>query len=163
MRRARKTRRMRRMQGSASVEIVVMLPVFISLFAGVLWLHRSGSAVQSAGAMARGCAWAHALQGCPDTLPEVCSELGVRSKAHGGEVEQLEDTGWFGTLNSIPVLGAAVRGVFGHAHIISASVSNETFAGEAATSSSRQYVLCNVVAQTWGDHLHALKDAVLNW
>src|SRR3954453_9582048 len=62
-------------RGTASVEVVVMLPVFVILFASGFYLHGLITAAQDAGIAARGCAWAHAVAGCPTQRPSLCREL----------------------------------------------------------------------------------------
>jgi hypothetical protein len=58
-------------RGAAYTEVIVMMPVFISLFAGIGFFHHLYSARMDAGTLARRCAWAYANGGC-DAVPAGC-------------------------------------------------------------------------------------------
>ncbi len=168
MRRERTSRvRQRRrwsQRGTASIEIVVMLPVFVVILACVFWLHGLGMTLQGVGMSSRGCAWAHALQGCPKALPPVCGVLGSPLESDGGKLEEISGTGWFDKLDRIPILNLAVRSVFGHGKKISASQTHTGLAGtEGSTLFSTQYVLCNSVAESWSSKIEDLVKSVVDW
>ena len=66
-------------RGTASGEIVVMLPVFILLFFGVMHIHRQGLAQQEAQTAARACAYYFAVNGCTDDAAKhpICEGIDV--------------------------------------------------------------------------------------
>ncbi|UJR82148.1 TadE/TadG family type IV pilus assembly protein [Sandaracinus amylolyticus] len=68
-------------RGAAYAEVVLMMPVFISLFAGIGFFHHFYMARMDAAAEARRCAWAYANGGC-DQVPAGCE--GVVGGAGGG-------------------------------------------------------------------------------
>jgi hypothetical protein len=55
-----------RRRGTASVEVVMMLPVFIVAFFGLYWMHSHYMARQQAMSRARSCGWVYAAGACED-------------------------------------------------------------------------------------------------
>lgn len=160
----RERRKRTRSMGTASVEILVMLPVFVLLLASVFYVHRLGMASQTAASSARSCAWTFALKGCPEKLPDVCSGLGPGAESEGESPKELEGTSWFDGLDGIPVLGFAVRQVFGHGKRMGASRTAPFLDGETEVKvSSTQYVLCNSVAESWSGKIQDFLDYVTDW
>ncbi len=159
----------RRRQGTASVEIVIMLPVFIALFFAVTYLHGLGSASQSAAVAVRSCAWAYALEGCQGHLDAGCTELGLgkpegfQLSVPGNEVELKPDGetqfsgGWFDAIDDVPILGAAARSVFGQGKRIQATrVTAGYMSGSEEVVSRSVYVLCNTTAESWSKKISDL-------
>lgn len=65
-------------RGLATVEAAVVLPVFIIIFAGLVYMHRLYSAKLEGMVDARECAWAYANGGC-ESVPPRCKIVD-----HGG-------------------------------------------------------------------------------
>jgi hypothetical protein len=166
---------MRRRQGTASVEIVIMLPIFLALLFAVTYLHGLGSAFQSAAMAARACAWSYALQGCQGKVDSTCSQIplgrpeGLRISLPGSEIELKAsgevdfDGSWFDAIAEMPLLGPAVKSVFGVGKRIKATRSYPKYMAKGNdTTTASTYVLCNVVAETWsnkvGDLLARVRD-----
>ena len=170
------TRLRTNVRGTASVEIVVMLPVFITLFLATFYLHDLGMAAQRAGVASRSCIWAHAVAGCPDRRPAACDDL-VLSDAQVGDPEDSEGAqdgsedvepnpskSAFDRLADLPVVGAAIQALFGKGVRITATRSARAFMRSEYVSLSRSnYVVCNTVPATWSEKLDDLKNAVVGW
>lgn len=162
-------------RGTASVEIVVMLPFFLALLGAVFYLHGLAAATQAAGMAARSCAWSYALAGCEGSLPPICEEIGLgkpeglRIGLPGSELEikpngEMDfDGSWFDAVADIPVLGAVVKGIFGVGKRIKATRKADEFMGddkEVVTAST--YVLCNTKAESWSDQVSKLFTRLLD-
>lgn len=161
---SRRTRMRRR--GSASVEIVVMLPVFVILFAGVYHLHASGSAALVAAERARGCAWQYAVNGCESVAKaELCrdaqaakgddvkAESDARTEGSDETSEELaRNESVFDRIEDIPVLGALVRTLFGEGAVAVARTAAPRFMQRESDSMEKTYyIVCNTVSKGWGD------------
>ncbi|MFT3928081.1 MAG: pilus assembly protein [Myxococcales bacterium] len=160
----------RRKLGVVSVEIVVMLPVFVALLGAVIYLHQRALAVQAASLAARTCAWTYALKGCEMPMPKVCdrkllgSSKGWRVSLPGSQVEFSADGvdfhgSYFDMIAEIPVFGAAVKSVFGVGERIYATKQTPQFmrSGKETVEAS-MYVLCNTRAETWTNNMGQLFD-----
>jgi|GEM_PF-7021648 len=149
-------------RGTASVEIAIMLPVFIALLAAVSYFVGAAFAAQSAGMAARSCAWSHALSACEGELPKICQEVGLGKPEElkiarpdgeseltsNGEMDFHES--WFDAVARVPVLGGALRSVFGVGKRIDAARSSRAFmSDDSETVVKSNYVLCNTKAETW--------------
>lgn len=162
-------------QGTASVEIVVMLPFFITLFVGIYYLHDLAMAVQEAGVASRACVWAHAVAGCPDARPPACDNLNIDDVAmgEGGESENNqskyehasdEASSTFDKISNIPIVGGAVEAMFGKGVRITAHRSARGFMGQDQAHMSRSnYVVCNTVPQSWEESVSELFSAITSW
>jgi hypothetical protein len=168
-------------QGTASVEIVVMLPFFITLFAGIYYLHGLAMAVQQAGVASRSCVWAHAVAGCPKARPAICQNLNIDDAKVGeggagetsgsgaesdGQYEHAssEASSTFDKIANIPIVGAAVRAMFGKGVRITAQRGAPGFMGQDRVTMSRSnYVVCNTVPQSWEESVSELFSAITNW
>jgi hypothetical protein len=162
-------------RGTVSVEIMVMLPVFVSLFFAVTYLHGLGTATQAAGVAARACAWTYALQGCDGNVPSACQQIalgkpeGLRISLPGSELELMPNgetdfTGsWFDAIAELPVLGPAVKSVFGVGRRIKATRSTQEYMQEGQKIvSASNYVLCNTKAESWSAKIATLFDQLMN-
>lgn len=80
-------------RGAAYTEVVLMMPVFISLFAGIGFFHDYYTARMNAATEARRCAWAYANGGCED-VPAGCGGIvgGSRSAAPSLSDAQTQQT-----------------------------------------------------------------------
>jgi len=159
-------------RGSASVEIVVMLPLFIVLFAGVYHLHSAGSAALVAAEAARGCAWQFAVTGCEDAKRlELCqgasaakgndvkSESDARSEAGDETASELEESeSVLDKIEDIPILGELVTMLFGEGAVAAAERKVPGFMrSEDVTMARAYYIVCNTVSKSWSD---LMKDQV---
>jgi hypothetical protein len=164
-------RRAQCLEGTASVEVVVMLPLFIALLFAVSYLHGLGSAFLEAKNAARACAWTHALRGCADRLPPVCKAIGLgksdgmRLSLAGSELEVRRDgtfelqRSYFDEVAAIPLVGAAVASVFGVGQRISATRTAPGYAGaREQVIAESVYVLCNSQAASWSDKVEELLE-----
>lgn len=143
-------------RGTASVEIVVMLPVFVLLFFGAAHVHEVGLARQQALSEARGCAFYYAVNGCTKEAAEhaVCEgrnprqgspltndEAGQDTKEHHGIIE---------TIGSWKIVDTLVTGLFGQG---SSAKVERTVPGfmseEEGKVSGSFYVVCNTVSESW--------------
>jgi hypothetical protein len=82
-RRSRRSRRGER--GAALTETIVVVPVFIVIFAGMIFFHQTVAKTQQAMAIARRDAWNRALQGCREgpRVPQPDLSWGSTSDAPG--------------------------------------------------------------------------------
>jgi hypothetical protein len=159
-------------RGSASVEIVVMLPLFIVLFAGVYHLHANGSAALLAAERSRGCAWQFAVSGCEDASKlELCkgafaskaadvkSESDAQAEGGDGVAAQLEQNkSVLDKVAAIPVIGGLVDMLFGEGALASATQPAPQFMSDEEVGLQKTYyIVCNTVSKSWGD---LIKDQV---
>ena len=144
-------------RGTASVEIVVMLPVFILLLACVYYLLDQGQAKAEASSTARRCAWSYAVSGCQQKPPG-CDGASMREEgaeddpeAQDTQGEQREGT--MDKIAGIPVVGPIVQGMVGEGFRVTATAEARAAvtADEKAAVRSDYYLLCNTVSQGWGD------------
>jgi hypothetical protein len=103
--------------GAAMVEAVVLLPFFVLLMGGVYSLHDQASSRAHAKQLSRACAWALALDGCREPVPEICGEEKPDLQAgteelSGGEISQ-EEVGKLDGVMDVPGLGALLRTLLG--------------------------------------------------
>jgi hypothetical protein len=85
-----------RQRGAALVEMVVVVPVFIILFAGMLFLHRTVAKTQRTMLAARRDAWSSAMNGCQPNgdrapQPELATDM---SGAPGDDSSLTANIGW---------------------------------------------------------------------
>lgn len=118
MTRDAKARRKRlRTRGAAMVEGTIMVPVFIILWVGVVYLQQLYAARGLARMEARRCAFEHAMSGC-DGTPESCSaapNVSTEQVATADKIVTHARTGTddFDPFQKVPVLGDAFRMLFG--------------------------------------------------
>jgi hypothetical protein len=91
-----KTKRHASERGAALVEMVVVVPVFIILFAGMLFLHHTVAKTQRTMLAARRDAWSLAMNGCAPNgdrapQPELTSDM---SGAPGDDASLTANLGW---------------------------------------------------------------------
>lgn len=161
----RRPHRRARTRGTASVEIVVMLPLFIIAFAGVYHLHATGSAALVAAERARGCAWQYAVNGCESAAKaELCkharaakgSDVKAESDGRSGgdeagaEIERSKSV--FDRIEEIPVLNGLVRMLFGEGAVAAARTAAPRFMEKESDELEKTYyIVCNTVSKSWGD------------
>lgn len=150
-------------RGAAYTEVVLMMPVFISLFAGVGFFHQYYTARMDAGTEARRCAWAYANGGC-EQVPAGCAGVVGGS---GGAERRLSDSAVQGQVDEargnvsqmereMPLPGAATRiyeAILGSSTTASASepVTMPDWVGGGTRQARCGYtVVCNEREQTLG-------------
>ncbi len=151
-------------RGTASVEIVVMLPVFILLFLGVLHIHSAGIGQQEAQSAARACAYYYAVNGCTNDAAAhpVCEGLNVGKAAEAGSVKDAkDDTSVLTEVESWPVLGDALKLLFGEGSRARAERQVQSFVGDGDSKAvGRFYLVCNTVSESWSEKISELLCAV---
>jgi hypothetical protein len=149
-------------RGTASVEIVVMLPVFLVLLLGTYYVHDVALARQRALSDARGCAYGYAVRGCPSDAAKVpgCKGLtaGLAGEVDGhhsdteAQAQALKDD-----VGRFPVLSSAVDALFGKGGRARAKRSHRDLLGsEPGATEQSFYMTCNTVPSSFADHLWAL-------
>jgi len=138
MRLRRSLHKRRRLTGTASVEVVMMLPFFLIVYAGLYWMYGHYMGRQQAMLRARSCTWEYAAAGCQDSdsykacltgparggVPDVeqsdkpVAPSGAAKAGAEGEVDKNEvGTSKVGKImnkfESVPVLGDALHYLFG--------------------------------------------------
>lgn len=136
-------------RGTASVEVVVMLPFFLLCLFGIYFVHDHASARSLSLARARGCAWQFATAGCPDHHDLVnCGQADI---AGAGERVEGDDESVLDRVSDIPVLGALVDGLFGTGRSVTST--HPAPAGVIAAGSTevtaRYFMVCNTVPRDW--------------
>jgi hypothetical protein len=144
---------MRDATGSASVEVVVMLPVFIVLFGAVYYAYGRAVAEHEALSAARGCAFQYAMNGCLPVSrgPDLCANARGEKLAR---VDGDEFTGVFSTLENVPLVGGAVETLFGEGARGTASrVSQGFMGGEPERHEGELYLVCNTRSRSLFGHV----------
>jgi hypothetical protein len=159
----------KRRRGTASVEVVMMLPFFILVFAGLYYMHGLYAGRQLAMTKARACGWAYAKAGCQGTRPSECpgpeggdpggasvqaGQVAGNGNAGTGSAGQLVET-----IGAIPVIGnilvAPFEMLFGKPLTTNArhtiNQPQPSYGPESFTVGGRYFTLCNTVRQTWTD------------
>ena len=153
-------------RGTASVEIVVMLPVFIALLAATYYVHDVARAGQRALGDARACAYHFVMRGCtPEAAASpICSGVQAATtdaldgydddtRAHRSVIDRLED--W-------PVFGAITEGLFGKAALASAQREHRGFtAARTGAQKHALYMVCNPPAPSFRDRVRELLKSLV--
>jgi hypothetical protein len=107
-----------RTSGVASIEAVLLLPVFAIMLASVFFVGRLQLARAHARGDARRCALEHAVSGC-GAAPPGCENLlhEQRQDPHANEAANLRaraaQSDSFGVLERVPLIGDAIDALFG--------------------------------------------------
>jgi hypothetical protein len=112
------------------VEAVIMLPVLGILLLGTSFVRERALARQQALLEARRCAWEFALAGCdPERVPQSCKRAPRQGQSEEGAQKSQDLMGrldeshnGFNPLDDVPVLGAAMRALFGSTTTASRSI-----------------------------------------
>jgi hypothetical protein len=138
--------------GAAMIEAVIVLPVLLMTFAGVLFMRERYLGQQQALLAARRCAWAHAIGGCGEA-PAGCRALVLApvdpdrdsaaivsaARAQQGEESTID------VFDDIPVLGKAIAGLFG-THTVASALARTAVPWDRERQVSDRFervVLCN--------------------
>ena len=153
--------------GTASVEIVVMLPLVITLFAAVYFFYNAGRAELDTKQAARACAWHFVMSGCEDTgglcqglVPRKGDALGDADNGRAADSRfqsaQERHTGAFAKLENIPLVSGVVTLIFGEGAHATASRKITSFGSESTTTNTVDLV-CNTVSESMKEKV---KDAL---
>ena len=157
-----------RQRGTASVEVVMMLPFFIMVYAGLHYVHGRYLGRELALTRARACAWAYSKAGCDGPEPPECEKPDTggaalddpKNNADGGALSVINKIG------EIPFIGDLVKApfdmLFGDPLAIKAyqdvrlpsdpSLGPEVFkVGGAYKGTPHYFTLCNTKRKDWGD------------
>ena len=140
-------------RGTVSVEVVVMLPMFIILLSAVYFCHARASARQDALTAARGCAFQFAMNGCrgSDSEIDLCADAQAQKLSR---VEGDESTGVLSSLERIPLLGGPIKTLFGEGARAQAKRQSQGFmGGDALEHEERVILVCNTTSRSLFGHV----------
>lgn len=141
-------------QGAATTEAVIMLPFFILIWGGLLWIVQAYNAKIRAGILARDCGWTYAQSGC-DEVPPQCSETPVDiGAADGGDSSTRSELTSALDSTGIPILGGLISGIFGNLQLATRyyDVSRPRVVGGGQFRATGQFaILCNERPRTIGE------------
>jgi hypothetical protein len=121
-------------RGVATVEAIVVLPVFVILFVGIYFVRDLEGAKLAADAEARRCAWVYSMDGCGDSPPAGCDAMRLKPNL----APSLED---ISTKISAQAPGANASGLVGKIYDIIASTVLEKLADALSkTGESRKSI-----------------------
>jgi hypothetical protein len=158
------TRTRWRTRGTASVEAVVALPVFVILFVGLLYVTHVAEAQQSVEMTARTCAWLYSAKNCNE-IPPGCEgylHAGTASAKEAAPVDTaLQSHGSSGVVPGIVagLLEPAIQAAFGRSLDASVPTTSDRpglFGGGKVTVTGSYHLACNLTPMTLGD---VAKDA----
>ena len=142
--------------GTVLVEFVVLLPLFVLLFAFVLYMFKTYETKQLTMLKARGCGWQYAMDGC-ESPPEGCDIF----PAGGGEQSGfdqakagLKDGSWIDAAAHFPVVGSAIKVLFGEGRrgtAVTTVARPPLFGGGEVSIEGTFYILCNTKDKTLGE------------
>jgi hypothetical protein len=140
-------------QGSASVEVVVMLPVFVVLFTGIHHVHGVAMARLEARAAARGCAYQFAMAACRDLSPAVdlcASAEPLRGAPLDGASGEDASNSVLESIEDWPLLGPMVTSVFGESASARAEREAHAYLGDDPTVAVGDlHLVCNTEPRAW--------------
>ncbi len=144
------------------VEAVVVLPVFIVIFAGTLYVRDRVLARQEAKTLARSCAWRYSMNGCA-SVPEGCDGIVGKSSSSSRDsevdqqVRQRIDEAIGGDTQGVvativdPLLGPAIDAALGDSATATTSRDLErpgVLGGDIATVEGHYDLACNLAHTT---------------
>jgi hypothetical protein len=143
----------RDLRGTASVEAAIILPFFILIFAGVMYMERLLESKQVALVFARRCAWQYSNNGCSEK-PTGCEKVVEHAGGSSNENEvsdKMREGGILDKLSDIPFIGKAISGLFGSALTSRATrevIRAPMFGGGTVAVAGHYYLMCNEKDQT---------------
>lgn len=148
-------------RGVASVEAVIVLPIFVLLFVGMMYFGKLTLARADAEAEARSCAWSYSMNNCrevpagcevPSNAPPSASNpLAEAIKNGRGALEEKTST-LVATIVST-LLGSAVNEALGGSRVTTASRAVERpplLGGNTKTVTGKYRLACNLAPETPG-------------
>jgi hypothetical protein len=142
-------------RGAASAEAVVVLPVFIIIFASVLYVRSQVLSRQAAETKARACAWAFSTNNC-GAIPPGCEDIVRKVDGAAGVVDEIEKDllsargGLVGPVVA-KVIEPALKCAFGSALDANTKQSYQRpslYGGGTATASGSYHLACNLAHET---------------
>jgi hypothetical protein len=146
-----------RARGAASVEAVVVLPIFLVLFISVFYVRDQVLTKQAAQERARTCAWLYSANNCefdeklmPAECKDVVVEAPIGSDAAKAATDKLTGDGFFHDVVS-KLIDTALEDAFGRA--IDVKVQREVarptlYGGKSTTLSGDYHLACNLKPKT---------------
>jgi hypothetical protein len=147
-------------RGVASVEAVIVLPIFVLLFVGVMYFGRLSLAKADSDAEARACAWLYSMNNCQE-VPPGCEAPTAAFASSANDTDPLADTLREGqhALESSGVVAAIVRPMLGRvvneivggsrvAHAGRAVVRPPLFGGDTKHVRGSFRLACNLAPET---------------
>ena len=150
-------------RGVATVEAVIVLPVFVILFVSVFYVRSQVLARQASESKARTCAWAYSMNNC-NTVPPGCEGL-VKVVRESGpvadKVSQAASKATGGLAGPVvhQVLSPALDAAFGRSLDSNTQQSYERpplYGGGTQSASGSYHLACNLTPET---PLDVAKDA----
>ena len=159
-------------RGTASIEAIIVLPIFVLLFVGVLYFADLIQAKTDADTEARRCAWLYSMANCgevpegcarPDDAPPTASnpfqkalDTGIGKAQNGAQVAPVprdnnEDVPDIFESIVKPILGKAINEVTNGNRVAHASRTVRRpplFGGNTANPGGQYRLACNLTAQT---------------
>ncbi len=142
-----KTRRRR--SGTASLEAVMLLSVFILIFAGIRYVETLWESRQQVLLQARKCAWLYANAGCEEeNLPQDCIEIlqDATGLPERNALAESMNGGVLDGLAEVPLIGPVIEGLFANAFTSRAErqVQQTPLIGERTVAIiGNYYLMCN--------------------
>jgi hypothetical protein len=143
-------------RGAAIAEGVIVLPVFILIFASLIYMHGLYSSKISSSTKARGCAWTYSTMGCPEDMPPTCKDSDSGVKENGGALDQFKQVKEFGEVEGlgdgvatggaiVGGIGAALLGIGDGVTIDSSTEATRPslFGGGKTAIPAHYMILCN--------------------
>jgi hypothetical protein len=154
-----------RARGAASVEAVVVLPIFLVLFISVFYVRDQVITKQAAQERARTCAWLYSANNCefdenlmPAECKDVVSEVPIASDAAKAITDKLTGDGFFQDIVS-KMIDSALEDAFGRAIDVTVQRSVERpalYGGNSQAMTGEYHLACNLKPKT---KLDVAKDA----
>jgi len=131
-------------QGTASLEAVLILGVFLVVYVGLLHMHKLQGNVLLARAKARTCAWHYSNAGCRGAMPAGCSE--ARATAVERIADDDNDRSIMDSITDLGVIGPLLGQVLGSSADVRVQRSvkhSAMFGDEDVTVGAGIYLMCN--------------------
>ncbi|QQR90968.1 MAG: pilus assembly protein [Myxococcales bacterium] len=154
------TKKRRSQLGAVYAEALIMLPVLLILWVGVLFMHSQYYQNQQARLVARQCAWEYSEKGCEGPKPSICPEDPETQNGYedlpdplqymdnkSDQLEKRDRESQFETYKN-PISDALEvdKGLFGSPVKVVASKHVERpslFGGGKKATQAKQYLMCN--------------------
>ena len=143
-------------RGAALAEFVVLLPLFVLILVGLLYLFKTLEGRQLSMLKARSCGWQYAMEGC-EKVPPGCDIFPGQGDDQSGFKEAmagLNERSWLDAASHFPVIGKAIKALFGEGKRGTASVMvprPPLMGGGEVKVEGKFYILCNTKDKTLGE------------
>lgn len=145
-------------QGAVYVEALIMLPVLLVLWVGVLFMHNQYYQNQQARLLAKQCVWEYSQAGCKGPIPKACeqapenlAEYEDNSGTMGFVHRKVENDGKMNENEHEEPVNNALKtdnGLFGRPTQVTLSKQYERpslFGGGQRKTQAHQYLMCNEI------------------